>query len=313
VGRATPPRRIVFVGDSFVEGFMAGQDETIPAVFARRARAGGQVVEVMNLGIGATGLSDYLKLIQDAVPALSPDEVVLVFYANDFAGEPPFTPERIRPPFEPRYRPAWLPRIAQVARRLVAGEPVALRWHGEAKPFLAAVPDPSNPWTERGAELAPKVDPDIADAMRRGTFNPYAVDELDEYAFQFRKVVDVTAHLTFLRDFLAARGVRLRLAYLPYPAQVSDYYIAFKHRFGGRAVTSMGGAEFQVQAAHLAEVATRLDVPFLDLTPQIRAREAAGEHLYWDYDHHFRPAGYAFVAETLYAWAAATPAKAVGK
>ena len=96
-------------------------------------RAAGQAVEVLNLGIGATGLSDYLKLIQDAVPALAPDEVVLVFYANDFAGEPPFTPERIRPPFEPRYRPAWLPRIAQVARRLVAGEPVALRWHGEAE------------------------------------------------------------------------------------------------------------------------------------------------------------------------------------
>ena len=38
-------------------------------------------------------------------------------------------------------------------------------------------------------------------------------------------------------------------------------------------------------------------MPFLDLTPQLRAREAAGEHLYWDYDHHFRPAGYAFAAD----------------
>jgi lysophospholipase L1-like esterase len=196
-----------------------------------------------------------------------------------------------------------------VARRLLANEPVPLRWHGEAKPFLAAVPDPSNPWTERGAELAPKVDPDIADAMRRGTFNPYAVDELDEYAYQFQRVVDVTTHLTFLRDFLTARGVRLRVAYLPYPGQVSDYYIPFKHRFGGRDVTSMSGPQFQGQAAHLAEVAARLAVPFLDLTPQIRARETAGEHLYWDYDHHFRPAGYAFVADALYAWAATLPAK----
>ena len=145
-----------------------------------------------------------------------------------------------------------------MARRLLANEPVPLRWHGEAKPFLAAVPDPSNPWTEHGAELAPKVDPDIADAMRRGTFNPYAVDELNEYAYQFQRVVDVTAHLTFLRDFLTARGVRLRIAYLPYPGQVSDYYIPFKHRFGGREVTSMSGPQFQVQAAHLADVAARL-------------------------------------------------------
>ncbi len=302
-------RRILFVGDSFVEGFMAADDETIPAVFARRARATGQGVEVFNLGGGAAGLSDYMKIIQDAVPALAPDEIVLLFYANDFAGEPPFTPARIRPPFEPRYRPAWLPRIAQVSRRLITGEPVALRWHGEAKPFLAAVPDPTNPWTAREGELSPKVEPDIAAAMRRATFNPHAVDELAEYAFQFQRVVDVTTHLTFLRDFLAGRGVRLRLAYLPYPAQVSDYYVPFKHRFGGRSVTSMSGAHFQVQAAHIAQAASELSVPFLDFTPLLRAREAAGDHLYWDYDHHLRPAGYALAADALYAWAAAAPAK----
>ena len=247
-------RRILFVGDSFVEGFMVADDETIPAVFARRARAAGQAVEVFNLGIGAAGLSDYMKIIQDAVPALKPDEIVLVFYANDFAGEPPFTPERIRPPFEPRYRPAWLPRIVQVTRRLIAGEPVALRWHGEAKPFLAAVPDPTNPWTTRGAELAPKVEPDIADAMRRATFNPHAVDELAEYAVSIparrrrHDASDVPPRFSRRREACACR-----LAYLPYPAQVSDYYIPFKHRFGGRSVTSMSGPEFQVQAgAHRA-------------------------------------------------------------
>jgi lysophospholipase L1-like esterase len=101
--------------------------------------------------------------------------------------------------------------------------------------------------------------------------------------------------------------VSLRLAYVPYPAQVSDYYVPFKHRFGGRNVTSMSGPEFQVQAAHIAQVAEGLGVPFLDLTPQLRAREATGEHLYFDYDHHFRPAGYAFAADALYAWAAAAP------
>jgi lysophospholipase L1-like esterase len=294
--------RILFVGDSFVEGFMAADDEAIPAVFARRARAAGRVIEVFNLGVGGTDLPDYLKLIQDAVPALSPDEVVLVFYANDFAGQAPFSPAQIRPPFEPKYRSVWRPRIAEVVWRLIAGEPVPLAWHGKPKPYLAAVPDPSNPWTEHAATLAPKVDPDIADAMRRAMFNPFAVDELAEYAHYFRIPVDVSTHLSFLRDFLAARNVRLRLAYIPYPAQVSDYYIQFKHRFGGRDVVSMSGPEYQIQAAHIAEVAGRLSVPFLDLTPLVRAREDAGEHLYWDYDHHFRPAGYALAADALYAW-----------
>ena len=297
-------RRIVFVGDSFVEGFMAADDESIPAVFASRAKAAGQDVEVFNLGIGGTDLSDYLKLIQDAVPALLPDEVVLVFYANDFAGQAPFSQAQVRPAFEARYRSPWMPRIAQVARRLIAGEPVALAWKAAAKPFLAAVPDPSNPWTAQGTELAKYVDPDIADAMRRATFNPHSVNELAEYAHYFRQPVDVSAHLTWLRDFLKARNVQLRLAYIPYPAQVSDYYIPFKHRYGGRDVKSMLGPEYSVQAAHIADVSARLSVPFLDLTPAIRAREATGDHLYWDYDHHFRPAGYKFAADALYAWAA---------
>jgi hypothetical protein len=51
----------------------------------------------------------------------------------------------------------------------------------------------------------------------------------------------------------------------------------------------MSGPEFQVQAAHVGKVAKELGLPFLDLTPPLRAREAAGDHLYWQYDHHFRP------------------------
>jgi len=92
------------------------------------------------------------------------------------------------------------------------------------------------------------------------------------------------------RGFLAAEGV-------------DDWVVLHG---GATAVFRVGSLS---QAAHLAEVATRLDVPYLDLAPQVRAREAAGEHLYWDYDHHLRPAGYAFVADALYNWAAATPAK----
>ena len=296
-------RRVLFVGDSFVEGFMAADEETIPAVFARQAEAAGQELEVFNLGVGGTDLADFIKLIQDAVPALMPDEIILVFYANDFAGQAAFSQDQVRPEFEPLYRPAWLPRLAQVTRRLLQGEPVALAWHGPEIPFLAAVPDPSNPWTDNGQELMAFVDPDIAEAMRRGTFNPYSVNELGEYAIQFHQVVDVSEHLAFLGGFLEEHGVQLRIAYIPYPPQVSDYYVPFKHRFGGREISSMSGPEFQKQAAHLAEVAGRLGVPFLDLTPLLRAQEAAGEHLYWDYDHHFRPKGYAFVAQAIYDWA----------
>jgi hypothetical protein len=89
-------RRILFVGDSFVEGFMVADDETIPAVFARRAKAAGQAVEIFNLGIGAAGLSDYMKVIQDAVPALEPDESCSSSTRTISPASRPFTKERIR-------------------------------------------------------------------------------------------------------------------------------------------------------------------------------------------------------------------------
>lgn len=298
--------RLAIVGDSFIEGFLTTDETTIPALFAREAQAHGQALEVYNLGVGGTGLIDYFKLIQDAATALAPDEIIIAFYANDFAGAPQFGPALIRPPFIPVYRRPWVPRIAQIAKRLAAHQPVALAWHSKPVPFVAPVPDPSNPWTQHAAELAPKVDPELADAMRRATFNPFVTDELVEYAYYLRQSIDVSAYLQFMRDYLAQRGCKLRLAYIPYSAQVSDYYIPFKHHYGGRDVASLTAPEYQVNAAHIAQVSNRLGIPFLDLTPLLREREARGEHLYWDYDLHFRPAGYAFVANALYDWRSGT-------
>jgi hypothetical protein len=69
--------------DSFVEGSWPRTTD-IPAVFERRARSAGQAIEVFNPASAPPELSDYMKIVQDAVPALKPDEIVLVFYANDF-------------------------------------------------------------------------------------------------------------------------------------------------------------------------------------------------------------------------------------
>ena len=151
-------------------------------------------------------------------------------------------------------------------------------WHGEAKPFLAAVPDPSNPWTANAsARLAPRSTPTSPTPCVKARSIPMPSTSSPSTRYQFRDVVDVSAHLTFLRDFLAAKGVRLAIAYIPYPAQVSDYYVAFKHRFGGRSVKSMSGPEFQVQAAHLAErdCAPRHPVSRSDRPRFVRARPQA--------------------------------------
>ena len=75
--------RILFVGDSFVEGFLAPPSGTVPAVFEARAREQGLgPIETMNLGVGAIGMKGYVQLISDAVPLFTPDIVWIVRYAN---------------------------------------------------------------------------------------------------------------------------------------------------------------------------------------------------------------------------------------
>lgn len=295
-------RRILMVGDSMVEGFLAGPDETIPKVFERAARTAGEDLEVWNMGVGGAGLEEYVRLIQDAVPAYAPDEIFLVFHANDLLGSVTFGPTHVKPSFEARQGRFWESRLAGVIIQALRHEPLARRWHAQPFGFFAAVPDPSNPWTSNGAHYASFVRPDIAEAMRRGRFNPFNVDEVHGFARHLPNPVDPGPWLKFIKDFLDARGVELLLAYIPQTNQTTDYYLPFRQQFCSPAVPSLTGPAFQAGAAAVAQAARGLAIPFLDLTPALRAAEARGEHMYWQYDEHLRPAGYAFVARMLHEW-----------
>src|SRR5262249_32458140 len=72
-----PPRdrpRVVFIGDSFVEGVGASDRDTIPDQFTR-ALGGPRRVDAINLGMMGASLADYVRVARDAVPLLRPDAV----------------------------------------------------------------------------------------------------------------------------------------------------------------------------------------------------------------------------------------------
>ncbi|HVR71189.1 MAG TPA: SGNH/GDSL hydrolase family protein [Vicinamibacteria bacterium] len=293
--------RVMFVGDSFVEGVMAPDDATIPRAFAR-AVPPTHAVEAMNLGIGGTGLAHQLRLLAAAVPLFRPRAVILVLYANDLP-PPPFDARWLREPWRPVYFKRWLPRPAHVALRAWRGAAVPRRWHTAPFPFFGPVPDPTNPLTGRAAGYEPLVEPALLDAMRRGALNPYLADHLERSALDLLAAADAAPHLRAARDLARAHGAALRVAYLPHSLQVSDYYMSFARRYAViKPAESLTGPEYQRQAAALGEACRALEVPFLDLTPPLRREEEAGRRLYWDYDNHMRPEGYAFVATLLADW-----------
>jgi hypothetical protein len=294
--------RVAFVGDSFVEGFGAGAQDTLPAVFRRAAAEHGVRLETLDLGVGGADLARYAQLIRDAVPLFRPGDVVLVLYANDLVAVP--------------WDPAWLeggpaierpqrlePRLLHVLRRLARGEPVPRRWPAPPFSYLPAVPDPRNPWSHEreAARLARSVSPEIARAMREGEFNPALADWFAWARRALARPVDWTPHLAALDAYVERAGARLWLVYLPTKSQVTDRYLAFQAAYspGG---TSLTGEEFQIHARWLARSCAALGIPFLDLTPLLRELEAAGPELYWRYDDHLRPRGYRAVGERLFAW-----------
>lgn len=298
--------RVAFVGDSFVEGFNSDRDNTIPDVFERLAQEHGRVVDGLNLGIGGTGPRDYARLIRDAIPLFNPDVVMLVFYENDlvsFVLDPEtFESPPVADPVSP-WQPE--PRVVRLIRDYRDGRRVPRRWMAEPFAFIPPVPDPRNPWVRlnRDGALERIVVPDIARAMRAGRFNAALAGWFRWARRSLPRPVDFGPYLESVASFVVASGSQLAVVYIPTKSQVSDRYMSSVARYSdAENVVSLLGDEFQVHAAGLAASCARLSVAFLDLTPELRRREAAGQEMFWRYDDHFRPRGYRAAAEGIFSW-----------
>ena len=301
---ARPPAgtaRVMIVGDSVVEGAVSEDDATIPLAFQERSEQRGVPVEALNLGVGGAQLPEYVSLVRDGLPVLRPDALVLVLFANDFPF-PRWDPAWLADPLVPRPARRWTPRAFEVVAAALAGRPAPRRWYGRPVNVFAAVPDPSNPWTVFGKGAERIAAPALADAMRRGTFNPFLVNVLEHMRHDLPIATDVRTPLAALAGYAAGRKVPFALAYVPFSVQVSDYYVSFERTYSDAPPDSLRGPEYQLHARLVAAACADLGLPFLDLTPLLRAEEDAGHHLYWDYDIHLRPEGYRFVGRTLFDW-----------
>lgn len=295
--------RIGLVGDSFVEGFSTDAASTLPATFARLAAQAGLSVEALNLGVGGAGLEAYARLLRDALPLLQPSTVILVLFANDVIPVR-FDPAWLDDPLTPERSSQWQPRLAHVLRQRRLGRPVARRWHAAPFPFLPAVPDPRNPWSDgRIAGRYAFVAPEIARAIREGRFNPMLPGWLPWFARSLARPVDLTPHLSALASYARSHGTELLVVYLPTKSQVSDRYLEYQAAYAPPdSLRSLMGAEFQEQAAGLAHSCARLGVPFLDLTAALREGEARAGPLHWRYDDHMNADGYREAAQRVFEW-----------
>lgn len=293
-------KRILVIGDSMVEGFLASEQETIPRTL-EKLLAANETAEVWNLGVGGSGLAEYAQLLRDAVPLFEPDEVVFVLHANDILASVgfAFNPASLKPLIRPQRTSAWRPHLATVVTSVVKGRAIPRRWHQEPFLFFPSVPSPANPWTARGAEYDKFVAPELAQAMRTGRFNPFNVGEVQGYENYLRHQVDLRPWLQFVKATLSAQGIPFTMTFIPQQNQTTDHYLPFKQKYCPPGVPSLTADAYQQGTAVAKAQADQLGIPFYDMTPVLRDRESHGQRMYWNYDEHMSQQGYALVAQSI--------------
>jgi hypothetical protein len=297
--------RLVLVGDSFVEGWGAAQDDTIGAVMGRLARREKVQVEIISLGRGGNWLAHYLALIRNAIPVFEPQDLFLVLYMNDLYQVPDAAPLFLKRRVP---RTASEPGLWRTPAALRVWLRQGMTWSGlegffDGSPEPYAVDSYFEERPARGEQLKRVVDPELVPLMLEGKLNPSLANALRRSELALSRPVTVKPLLEALKRFFSGTDTTPWIVYLPSLNQVSDAYREAQLRLSEPTETdSLTGAPFQAHARSLSIACRELDLPFLDLTPVLRRAEDQGQRLYWPYDSHMNAAGYDLVAHELYRW-----------
>lgn len=292
--------RVMFVGDSFVEGMMSTQDQTVLTGFAEAAAGSGLKLDLMNCGMMGIGINEYIKFVADAVPIFKPDHVVMVLYSNDIPFSNPYKPGN---GIKPRYNSSTTPRVKTLLNYNDKDDPIPFRWSSEVTPYYKAVPDKSNPWTFHEEKYAPHVKPELAEAMKRGDFNFYRTNWAMQEGNFLARPTDLTEKLATIRNICSKNNTQLSIYYVPSRVQVNTYYFQFDKQsclVDCPDMLDYTGPKYLVQAQNLTDQCRQLNIPFFDLTQEVKAEEDRGNHLYWDYDDHMRAKGYLFLGRNMW-------------
>ena len=296
VEKPTSKKRILFIGDSFLEGIMAAQNETITAGFNDADKL--NQYETMNLGIMGVGISSYLKLINHANSTFKPDAICILLYSNDLSSKNPIVSNHH---FIPKYYSFLKPRLIELLSQFKNGENINSAFGAKEKSFLPTMKDFNFPWKNREDILIKNTTVEVTTSISEGKTNPFKVNQI----LRERKGLLARPKLDELFNALAelkASGVKVVVGYIPARHQVTNYYYQFDKQFCTQCPQQLDltTSEFNQHQGLLAYTCQKNELPIIDFTQRLRAEEAIGNHLYWNYDDHMKGKGYLMLGELLY-------------
>ncbi len=289
-------KRALFIGDSFVEGVMAQQETTIPRAFEK---ASSNTFEALNGGLLGCGLDAYLQLAADAIPLFKPDVAFLCIYANDLGEDKPKVPEFY---LEPERFNILKPRLLEIMSQIKTYGPLKNRWRNSSEPYLPAVPNKRNPWTNLGDSLALHVIPKIATQMKQALLNPFLTNAIVKEELYLKSPPKLGETLQFFKYICEENSTKPVVIYIPSRNQVSDYYLPFERQYALSFpdTISLNTSKYQIHQQFLKSQSQSLNIEFIDLTETIRQEEIKGNHLYWNYDQHMKAQGYTLLGKTIW-------------
>ena len=282
--KAPGTTRLVFLGDSFVEGKQVADDEVITAVLERLALERGFQLEVVNAGVGGYGTGDELLLWQNAVAVLRPDIVLVGFFPNDarnavdraFFDVKDGRVVQIGEPPRPRVR--WL---YEVQKFLVSRSHVGYLVKNAALSLQAEVPGPPRTVDAGSRTVSLLEDEDV-----------FAVDASPRVS---RGWTLALAMLGELRRRVESQRARFAVVAFPNRYQADDaLWKAHTERLG------LDPADFDLRTPQrrLAEWSAESGTMVIDLLSAFRERNR-DDSFYHARDAHWNAAGHRRAAEGL--------------
>lgn len=267
---------IVVVGDSFPFGTYVRAADAFPSLLAEQLHT-----TVINLAVGSQAPAQYQRMVELSA-RYTPRLVLYCIFANDFIDEhaPPQpldeAPFGSRPGDAALYVPAigWRDRAEAMARRASNLSLLNLLRKIYAQPAAA---NQSVPWRRAGLSylFAPATywDPQI-------DWNVAAVQRATATNAEFVRMADA---------FGRQKGFRLVVVLVPSKELVHGPMV------GDAIYRDSHYRTYQ----ELSSLVAALQIPVVDLTPELRARAAQGVQLYHTIDGHWNEAGHRAAAEVL--------------
>ena len=259
--------RIALIGDSFVFGNSANNDETIDSLLEMKYNNCSMPIEILNFGRAGIGPHGYLDSMQFARDNYSPDAYfVLLYLGNDFLNS-----------YEDSFSGAK--NILKSCRSCMLFYDAFIN--------ISKQSDPENKDIPNNVYHKAKDDPQF---FARGLLiaEPQYISDASS-AFE--------NDLQEMKKFADAENKKIYFIAIPSPFQVSDKYFT---EFGkmGFAFDEKMLSDLKPQS-EFAAICSKNNFLCYDLSNDI-INSPEKESLYWPRDEHFKPAGYALAADLLH-------------